>query len=103
MYFAWGHNVSQPDARLARFAGPSEPRHGNTLALLDTSDPRAKARDCTDALVTGNEWNGGLDGPVSVGRVKVSVTKSLRLDLDDDLTVAGLGNRHLFEAERGTE
>jgi hypothetical protein len=50
--------------------------------------------------VTGDERGSRLDRPVAVGRVDVGVAQARGLDLDKDLSRAGLGVRHILEAER---
>ena len=84
-------------------AGRVEPRHADSVALLDDRDARAQRDDTTDRFVAGNEREFGLEGPVAVGGVEIGVADAAGFGLDQDLAGTGRRNVQLLEHQRLAE
>src|SRR5271166_5016630 len=82
---------------LAMAAGRVEPRHADSVALLDDGDASAERDDTADGLVARDERRLGLEWPVAGRGVEIRVADPARFGLDQDLT--GTGGRNIEFAE----
>ena len=82
---------------LAMAAGRVEPRHADSVALLDDRDAGAERDDAADRLVAGDERDFGLQGPVAGRGVEIGVADAAGFGLDQNLTGAGGRNVQLAE------
>ena len=78
-------------ARAARRACPARGR---------ASFPAPRRSIDADALVAGDERRRRLDRPLAAGGVDVGVAEPARLDPDEHLFGAGLGDRQILDLER---
>ena len=63
------------------------------------ADARPDRRDMADALVTGDERQARLHGPVAARGVEVGVADARRREPDHHLARPGLGHRQLLDRQ----
>ena len=88
------------NAVMAMPAGGMQPRHTNTVALLDGCHAFANFGNDADTFMAGDKGRVRLDRPVAFGGVKVGVTHARCLDLDQNFPWCDLGYRDFFNRQR---
>jgi hypothetical protein len=73
-----------------------KPLDTDLLANLDILDKLAAGDDNTGTLVATNKGQLGVEGPVTLPGVEISVADTGELDVDEDLIGARLLNRNLL-------
>jgi hypothetical protein len=56
-----------------------------------------------DSLVPRNERKRRLDGPIALDGMEVRVAHAARRDLDENFSIARLGNRNVFYSKRAAK
>jgi hypothetical protein len=86
-------------AILAPTAGIVQPSDTDRVSLFQSGDPGADRRNDTRTFMTGDKGKRGLDRPIAVGRVEVSVAHAGRDDLDQNLAPSRRRDRHLLDLQ----
>jgi hypothetical protein len=80
-----------------------KPRHTHSITLFHVLYARADRGDISNTFMSRDERQCGFDGPIAVGRVQIGMADARRLDVDENVTGAGLWNGDFLDAKRLAE
>ena len=88
------------ETEFAKPAGRKHPRHADFIAHREIGDARPKLHHLARHLVAGNERQSRRRSPVAIDRMQIAVTDAAGGDPDQQVTMAWLGYRNLFDHQR---